>query len=70
MNIEHIKKNINNMKGTKVFAKVNIGRNKYEEFEGIIFGVYPSLFTIKVNNEIKSFSYADLLTKNIILRCK
>lgn len=68
MNIELIRENINNMAGEKIYAKVNIGRNKYEEFKGTILKTYPSLFTIKVLGETKSFSYADLLTKNIVIK--
>ena len=66
--MQKIKNEISNMIGKKVLAKVYIGRNKYEYIEGIIDGVYPFLFTIKTGNEIKSFSYADILIKNIILK--
>lgn len=68
MNIENIKSKINSLTGKKVKAKVSIGRNKFEIFEGTIDGIYPSLFTIKVNDETKSFSYADILTKNIVIK--
>lgn len=68
MNIEKVKVKIEDLTGKKVSAKVNIGRNKFEIFEGIIISTYPFLFTIKVNNETKSFSYADILTKNIIIK--
>lgn len=68
MNIDKIKNKMNNLVGQKVFAKVNIGRNKHEEFVGIILDIYPCLFTIKVNEETKSFSYADILTKNIVIK--
>ena len=66
--IQKIRNEISNMIGKKVLAKVDIGRNKYEYIEGIITGTYPFLFTIKTKNEIKSFSYSDILTKNIILK--
>ncbi len=68
MKIEKIKNEINNMIGKKILAKVDIGRNKYEYIEGIILNAYPFLFTIKTDNEIKSFSYSDVLTKNIVLK--
>lgn len=68
MNIEKVKNKINDMTGKKIIAKVNIGRNKYETFEGIILKTYPSLFTIQVKNETKSFSYADILIKNIVIK--
>ncbi len=68
MKIEKIKEEISNMIGEKVLAKIDIGRNKYEYIEGIILNAYPFLFTIKTDNEIKSFSYSDVLTKNIIFK--
>ncbi len=68
MKIDKIKEEITSMLGKKVLAKVNIGRNKYEYLEGIILNTYPFLFTIKTNNEIKSFSYSDVLTKNIVFK--
>lgn len=68
MKIEKIKEEIYNMIGKKVLAKVDIGRNKYEYIEGTILNAYPFLFTIKTSNDIKSFSYSDVLTKNIIFK--
>jgi len=68
MNIIKIKDEIEKIVGKKVIAKVNIGRNKYEVYEGIIDKVYPFLFILKLNNEVKSFSYADILTKDIVIK--
>lgn len=63
---EEIKKNI----GKEVVCRLNIGRNKYENFEGIVNATYPFLFTITHKNETKSFSYSDLLTKTLELQFK
>jgi uncharacterized protein Veg len=68
MTIQKIKSEISSMKNKKVLAKIDIGRNKYEYIEGIVNGIYPFLFTIKTNSETKSFSYSDVLTKNVILK--
>lgn len=68
MTIQKIKNEVSNMVGQKVLAKIDVGRNKYEYIEGIINGIYPFLFTIKTKNETKSFSYSDILTKNIVLK--
>ena len=68
MNIEKIRREVTDMIGKKILAKVDIGRNKYEYIEGIILDAYPYLFTIKTDNEVKSFSYSDVLTKNIIFK--
>ena len=68
MTLEKIKSEVSNLLNKKVLVKVNLGRNKYEYIDGIINGIYPFLFTIKTDNEIKSFSYSDLLTKSVILK--
>lgn len=68
MKIDKIKEEISSMLGKKILAKVSIGRNKYEYIEGVILNMYPFLFTIKTDNETKSFSYSDVLTKNIIFK--
>lgn len=68
MTIQKIRNQISEMAGKKVLAKIDIGRNKYEYIEGTVSGIYPFLFTIKTKSETKSYSYADVLTKNIILK--
>lgn len=70
MNIKIIKNEIEKNVGKKVIGKINMGRNKFENFEGIINASYPFLFTIESENEIKSFSYSDVLTKTIELKVK
>lgn len=68
MNINRVKNDIKKIIGKRIVAKVNIGRNKYEIFEGTVEKVYPFLFILKLENEIKTFSYADILTKNIVIK--
>ena len=68
MNILKIKEEIKGLIEKKVRIKVNAGRNKYEYYEGIIVGIYPYLFTVEVDNQIKSFSYAEILTKDVQLK--
>jgi len=68
MNIEKIKKTIKNNEGKNLKFKFNGARNQVEEFEGIITNIYPSVFTIEVDNlvnKVKSFSYSDVLTKSL-----
>ena len=58
MTIEKIKNNIDSKKGNNVKVIYNGSRNKKEEYEGII----------KTDgNEVKSFSYRDVLTNTIEL---
>ena len=68
MNIEKIKHQILDLKGKEVSLLVNLGRNKEETYVGTIENVYPKLFTVKVDNIIKSFSYSDVLTKTIVIK--
>ena len=68
MNINNIKKLIEDNKGKIVEVKLNVGRNKFEYFTGQIKETYPYLFTIKKENELKSFSYSDILTKTLIMK--
>ena len=68
MNLDKAKNVINNLKGENVRVKVNLGRNKEEFFDGIIINLYPSIFTIKVGETIKSFSYSDVMIKSVIIK--
>ncbi|MBQ6285296.1 MAG: Veg family protein [Bacilli bacterium] len=67
MNIDKIKNKIINIKDEKLKIKVNIGRNKYEYYEGTIDKIYQNIFTVSTNKGIKSFSYSDIATKAVIL---
>lgn len=51
--------------GQKVLIEYNLGRNKIEKYEGIIKDLYNVVFLVQVNDETKSFSYSDLITKTI-----
>lgn len=70
MNIQKIKSIISGLKGKDVFVKVNVGRNKYEYYEGRIEDVYNNIFTVKVFELIKSFTFSDVLTKDVQLKVK
>lgn len=67
MNIDKIKLKVKELLNEKLNIKVYIGRNKYEYYEGAIDKVYNNIFTIKTNKGIKSFSYADVATKIVVL---
>jgi uncharacterized protein Veg len=57
--------------GSKVVVRCNLGRHKIDVTEGVISETYPSIFIIKVRNEIEdtfqfiSYSYTDILTKEV-----
>lgn len=66
MTIEKIKKDLNNHIGSNLKIKYNLGRNKYEEYDAILKELYKHVFIVKINdNETKSFSYSDIITKTI-----
>lgn len=58
---------VKDMQGINIKLKVNRGRNKIEEIEGVVEDVYPSIFTIRsTSGELSSFSYSDILARNIL----
>lgn len=66
--INKIKSEIESQKGKLLKFRYNGSRNQIEEFEGIINNTYNYIFTIKVvgdREDIKSFTYSDVLIKNI-----
>lgn len=66
MTIEKIKNNIDNKLGDNVKIIYNGSRNKKEEYSGIIKETYDYIFIVKLlSDEIKSFSYRDILTNTI-----
>lgn len=67
MNIDNIKRKIKELINYKLKIKVYIGRNRYEYYEGKIKDMYPNIFTLETNKGIKSFSYADVATKIVVL---
>ena len=70
MTIEQIRGNLNNYIGKDVVIKYNLGRNKYEKYKAKITNLYNNIFSVeikesKIKNEIKTFSYSDIITKTI-----
>ena len=66
--INKIKEDIINKKGEKLSFRFNGARNQIEEFDGIIIGTYNYIFTIKTiseKEELKSFTYSDILIDNL-----
>ncbi len=67
MNIEEIRNIINQNIGRKVAIKTYGLRNKNFKYIGIIDGAYPNIFTITSDGIQKSFSYADVITKEVVV---
>ena len=68
--IENVKNNIQDLIGKKAIIKYNLGRNKYEKYIGVIKKTYNKIFLIETNGIKKSFSYVDVLTKNVKISIK
>ena len=66
--INKIKSSIKSLIGERVSLQINMGRNKEDFCEGVVSEVYPFVFTVKVGDLVKSFSYNDVLTKDVIIR--
>ncbi len=62
---------VNRHIGSRVIVRCNLGRHKVDVTEGVITETYPSIFLIKVKNELEdtfqtiSYSYTDVLTKDV-----
>lgn len=58
--------------GQKVIIKLNKGRHRIDVKEGILKEAYPSIFIVEVSgsnegepNKTLSFSYTDVITKDV-----
>ena len=74
LTIDEIITKIKGFKGKSVDIEVTRGRKKTIKLEGIIESVYPSIFTLKTNEEegtnSYSYSYADVLCGDVSLSLK
>lgn len=68
MNINNIKKSLNENLGKKIRVTVLGMRNKVDYYEGILYKLYPNIFTILYKNEEKSFAYRDIITNDISVK--
>ena len=63
--ISQVKEIIGKMNLKKVEVVVNLGRNKFEKYQGVLSGVYPALFTVKPFDKDyrgkTSYSYSEYL---------
>ena len=64
-----IKKRIEQLKGNSVELKINRGRKKIDTFEAKVENIYPSVFTVKVDElnqlDTQTFSYFDVLCGDV-----
>ncbi len=65
MTVYEIKKDLGEYLGKEVSIKYNLGRNKYESYKVKIKELYDNVFLVESNLGIKSFSYSDVVTKQV-----
>lgn len=68
--LDKIRANVENYVGRKIKLRANKGRKKIVERDGVIEGVYPSVFVVKINGGYNtsrrvSYSYSDILTETV-----
>ena len=61
---EEIKSNINRKVSISVFGL----RNRVNKYEGVIYKVYPNIFTVLIDGEEKSFTYRDVITGEVKIK--
>ena len=65
--ILQIKEKLEKLKGKKIKICVDVGRNKYESYEGVILDTYKNIWTFKTETDIKSFCYSDILINSVVI---
>lgn len=71
--IEAAKNKVAELKGKPLRIRYNKGRNRISYFDGIIDEVYPSVFIVKVTNQLfdkLSCNYSDVLCGDIRFKLK
>jgi len=71
MSLTEAKSNIERLKGKLVQIKVNKGRKRVVKYCGEVVGVYPSVFTVRIDGDALvdklSCSYSDVICGDIVL---
>lgn len=64
--LNEVKEKIKELKGQSVKLSINRGRKKIDIVTATINDVYPSVFTIKIDEKLQTFSYFDVLCGDIV----
>lgn len=67
MNVDKVRDEVKSKEGKILHFKFNGSRNQIVEFDGEIIETHHSIFVVKLvdDNNIKSFSYSDLITSSL-----
>lgn len=71
--VSQIRKELEGCVGKRIMLKANKGRKKTFVREGIVDNAYPSIFTVRLDNDLKttrkvSYSYTDILTHTVEIK--
>ena len=73
--ISKVRASVHQQRGNRAKIQLDRGRNKVDIQEGVIQKAYPSVFTVLVDDErdqnppqLLSFSYTDIITKDIRMK--
>lgn len=68
MNINIVKEEIAKRINSKVSISVYGLRNRINKYDGIIYKVYPNIFTVLIDGDEKSFTYRDVITGEVKIK--
>ena len=68
IDLDNVKEKIKNLKGQTVEMSINRGRKKIELVSGVVKDIYPSVFTVVLENQtlLQTFSYFDVLCGKVM----
>lgn len=68
-NLDNAKQQVQSLLNIPVLIKVNGGRGKSTLYKGEVIAVFPAVFSVRIDTgELKTFSYADVHTRTVILK--
>ena len=74
LKIDEVKRRVGMIVGQPKTFEINRGRNKFVKFEGYVQDAYPAIFTVRClmegEDELQSYSYNDILTRNVKINKK
>lgn len=65
--IDETKLQVKKLMGVPLVVKINSGRGKSTVVRGTIAGVFPAVFTMKLDSgEMRTFAYSDVHTRGVL----
>ena len=63
--MDAVKSALERLRGERVVMQINRGRNKFERTEGVLKHLHPAIFTVESEGKVLSFSYNDILSRDV-----